>query len=101
MKYGINTLDDFDFSGKTTIARLDLNSPYDAQNKKLKDITRIKAAIPTIEEISNSGARLVLLTHQGGDLEYNNYISTELHSEVLSDLLDREVAIKLLLECCV
>lgn len=91
MKYGINTLDDFDFSGKTTIARLDLNSPYDAQNKKLKDITRIKAAIPTIEEISNSGARLVLLTHQGGDLEYNNYISTELHSEVLSGLLGREV----------
>ena len=41
MKYGINTLDDFDFKDKTVLCRLDLNSPYDSKNDCLKDITRI------------------------------------------------------------
>ena len=92
MKYGIKTLDDFDFKDKTVIARLDLNSPYDPESGKLKDTTRIKAAIPTIKELSGKGAKLVLLTHQGGDLEYHNYITTELHSKEISELLGKEVA---------
>ncbi len=91
MKDSINTLDDFNFKGKTTLLRLDLNSPYDNVNNKLKDITRIKAAIPTIEELYNKNAKLVLLTHQGGDLEYENYTSTKLHSLVISELLGKPV----------
>ena len=91
MKYGIKTLDDFSLKEKTVLARLDLNSPYDVKEGKLKDITRIKAAIPTITELSRAGAKLVLLTHQGGDLEYHNYISTRLHKNEISKLLDKEV----------
>jgi phosphoglycerate kinase len=91
MKYGIKTLDDFNFQGKTVFARLDLNSPYDPDSGKLKDTTRIEKAIPTIVELSQKGAKLVLLTHQGGDLEYHNYISTELHGQVISKLAGRPV----------
>jgi len=91
MKYGINTLDDFNFKGKTVIARLDLNSPYDSQNNKLADTTRITRAAPTIAELSKSRAKLVLCTHQGGDLEYHNYIPTKLHSQVIQDLISKEV----------
>lgn len=91
MKYGINTLDDFNFKSKVVLTRLDLNSPYDMENNKLKDITRIKAAVPTIKELSEAGAKVVLMSHQGGDLEYQNYISTEFHASVLSDLLGRKV----------
>lgn len=91
MKYGINTLDDFNFSGKTVLCRLDLNSPYDRENNILKDTTRIKAAIPTIKELQSKGAKLVILSHQGGDLEYQNYISTKLHSQVISSLLGKPV----------
>ena len=91
MKYGINTLDDFDFKSKAVLARLDLNSPYDRDSNRLKDITRIKAALPTIIELSETGARLVLMSHQGGDLEYHNYISNCLHAGVLSDLLGKKV----------
>jgi len=87
MKYGINTLDDFKFSGKTVICRLDLNSPYDKDKAVLKDTTRIEAAVPTIKELCSAGAKLVLLSHQGGDLEYGNYISTRLHSDVISKML--------------
>jgi phosphoglycerate kinase len=91
MKYGINTLDDFDFKDKTVICRLDLNSPYDKQNDRLKDITRIQAAIPTIKELSGKGAKLVLMSHQGGDLEYQNFVSTIYHAKVLSELTEKKV----------
>lgn len=91
MEYAINTLDDFDYKGKVTLCRLDLNSPYDKDNNVLKDTTRIEAAIPTIKELSGSGAKLVLLTHQGGDLEYQNYVSTKSHSAVISNLLGKSV----------
>lgn len=91
MKYGIKTLDDFDFSSKTVITRLDLNCPYDSGSSQLKDITRIKAAIPTIRELSEAGAKLVILAHQGGDLEYHNYISTEFHAVEISKLMDRDI----------
>lgn len=91
MKYDINTLDDFKFRGKTVICRLDLNSPYDKDKGILKDTTRIAAAIPTIKELSSAGAKLVILSHQGGDLEYGNYISTKLHSDVISDLIGKPV----------
>jgi phosphoglycerate kinase len=91
MKYGINTLDDFDFRSKVVICRLDLNSPYDRENDRLKDISRIRAAIPTIKELAEKGARLVILTHQGGDLEYHNYISTKHHANEMTKLLNRKV----------
>lgn len=91
MKYGINTLDDFEFSDKTVLCRLDLNCPYDKDKNTLKDITRIEAAVPTIEELSDSGAKLVILSHQGGDLEYQNFISTELHSKVVSALVKKPI----------
>jgi phosphoglycerate kinase len=91
MKYGIKTLDDFDFEDKTVIVRTDLNSPYDPEKDVLKDITRIEKAVPTISQLSEKKAKVVLLTHQGGDLEYHNFISTELHSHVLSDLTGKEI----------
>ena len=91
MKYGINTLDDFDFKSKTVLCRLDLNSPYNRQKNILKDITRIKAAIPTIAELSEAGAKLTLLTHQGSDLEYGNYVSTKLHSIAISEIIGKKV----------
>lgn len=91
MKYGINTLDDFDFKSKVVLCRLDLNSPYDRDNNKLADTNRIEKAIPTIEELSEAGAKLVLMSHQGSDLEYHNYISTKLHSGKLSELLGKKV----------
>ena len=91
MKYAINTLDDFDFKGKVILCRLDLNSPYDRESHRLSDTERIIAAIPTIKELSQKGARLVLLAHQGGDLEYHNFISTSYHAAILSNLLSRKV----------
>ncbi len=65
MKYGIHTLDDYDVRGKTVIMRIDINQPVDRAGGRLKDTTRIEASVPTIAELSDRGARLVLLAHQG------------------------------------
>lgn len=92
MRFGLCTLDDFDVSGKTVLCRVDLNQPVDRATGTLKDLTRIKACLPTIAELSAKKAKLVLLTHQGGDLEYKNYYTTEPHAGVLSELLGRPVA---------
>lgn len=91
MRFGIHTMDDFDFSGKTVLLRVDINQPVDRAADTLKDITRIEACIPTIRELSGKGAKLVVMGHQGSDIEYQNYISTQPHAEVISRLLGRKI----------
>ncbi|WKY45054.1 phosphoglycerate kinase [Eubacteriaceae bacterium ES2] len=91
MKYGINTLDDFQVSGKTVIVRVDINQPVDKEKNELKDITRIKACIKTLAELADKGAKVVVLAHQGSDIEYKNFYTTQPHAKVLAELLDREV----------
>lgn len=91
MRYGIYTLDDVDVSGKTVLCRIDINQPVDRSTRTLKSISRIRACVPTLQELSGKGAKLVLLAHQGSDIEYHNYYTTEPHAKVLSELLGREV----------
>ena len=91
MRFGINTLDDIDVKDKTVLCRIDINQPVDKSTGTLKDTTRIEACIPTIKELSAKGAKLVLLAHQGSDIEYNNFWTTEPHSKILSDLLGKNV----------
>ena len=91
MQYGIYTLDDVDVSGKTVLCRIDINQPVDRATGTLKSISRIRACVPTLQELSGKGAKLALLAHQGSDIEYHNYYTTEPHAKVLSELLGREV----------
>jgi phosphoglycerate kinase len=91
MRYGINTLDDLDVAGKVVLCRVDINAPLDRETGRLRDTTRLKGCAPTVRELAERGARLVLLAHQGGDLEYHNYASTEPHATVMSELVGRAV----------
>ncbi|GHV85007.1 phosphoglycerate kinase [Spirochaetia bacterium] len=91
MRFGINTLDDIEVNGKTVLCRVDINQPVDKAAGTLKDTTRIEACIPTLKELSGKGAKLVLLAHQGSDIEYKNFWTTEPHAKVLSGLLGKEV----------
>ena len=92
MKYGIHTLDDFAWAGKVVLCRVDINAPLDRETGALRDVTRLKGCAPTVRELAEAGARVVLLAHQGGDLEYHNYASTEPHAAVMSELTGRDVA---------
>ena len=91
MKYGIHTLDDFAWRGKVVLCRVDINAPLDKETGGLRDITRLKGCAPTVRELADAGARVVLLAHQGGDLEYHNYASTEPHAAVMSELTGRDI----------
>jgi len=91
MKHGMMTLDELEVRGRTVFCRVDINSPVDRKAGRLRDTTRLAGSAPTVKELSSQGARVVLLAHQGGDLEYHNYYSTSPHAEVLSDLIGRPV----------
>lgn len=60
---GFRTLDDVDVKSKRVLLRVDLNVPV--TNGKVTDTTRIERVVPTIEELSHKGARVILLAHFG------------------------------------
>ena len=91
MRFGIQTLDEFEVSGKTVLCRVDINQPVDREHDTLKSIARIRACVPTVKELSEKGAKVVLLAHQGSDIEYKNFYCTRPHAKVLTELLGREV----------
>lgn len=57
------TLDQADVKGKRVLVRLDLNVP--TENGKVTDVTRIERAAPTITELAQKGAKVILLSHFG------------------------------------
>ena len=91
MKFGIRSLDELDLKGKTVLCRVDMNQPVDKTTGKLKSTNRIRACAPTVKELSDKGAKVVLMAHQGSDIEYKNFYSTKPHRDVLSEILGREV----------
>ena len=58
------TLDDLgDVNGKVALVRVDLNLPM--QDGAVTDDTRIRAAMPTVLELADKGAKVLLLAHFG------------------------------------
>ncbi|MBN1889531.1 MAG: phosphoglycerate kinase [Thermoflexales bacterium] len=91
MEAGILTLDDFDYRDKTVILRLDINSPINPTTGGLADDNRIRKSIPTIRELVDAGARVVMLAHQGDTEDYQNLVSLAPHAERLGEYLERPV----------
>lgn len=57
------TLDDIDPSGKRVLLRADLNVPV--KDGRVTDATRIERLAPTIRELAERGARVVVMSHFG------------------------------------
>src|SRR5690349_5235780 len=57
------TIDSEPLSGKRVLVRVDLNVPM--KNGKVTDATRIERAAPTLSELAQKGARVVVLSHFG------------------------------------
>jgi len=80
----IPTLDDLPPCDKVLV-RIDVNSPIDPETGEILDTTRFKAHIPTIKELLDTSA-VVLLSHQGRPGE-PDFTHLERHAEVLSEIL--------------
>lgn len=60
----MKTINDFNFSGKKVLIRVDFNVPLDGEFN-ITDDTRIKAAVPTVQKILDEGGAVVLMSHLG------------------------------------
>ncbi|WP_248904030.1 phosphoglycerate kinase [Halocatena marina] len=86
----IRTLDDLDAEGTAVGVRVDINSPLSESGDGLADDARLRAHVGTLSELTERGARVALLAHQGrpaGDA----FSSLAAHAERLDDLLSAPV----------
>ncbi len=60
----MNTIDNFNFSGKKALIRVDFNVPLN-DKFEVTDDTRISASIPSIKKILNDGGAVILMSHLG------------------------------------
>lgn len=85
------TLDDVDVAGKRVLVRVDLNVPMDSG--RVTDTTRISRILPTINEISDKGGKVILLAHFGRPKgTVNPEMSLEPIVGTLSKILEKPVS---------
>jgi phosphoglycerate kinase len=86
----VRTLDDLDVDGKRVLVRVDFNVPLD-EDRQITDDARIRAALPTLRELRERGARLLLAAHLGRPKDREPEFSLRPAAERLSELLGTEV----------
>ena len=82
-----NNIDDFEVKNKVVLVRVDFNSEIDPQTKKVTSDVRIRAhAESTLTELTQRGAKTVVIAHQGrkGDPDFT---SLEEHTRILQNSL--------------
>ena len=88
----MHTLDDLpDLAGKRVLVRVDFNVPLDGAT--VTDDTRIRAALPTIEELRGKGASLVLVSHLGRPKDHEPEFSMKPAADRLGELLGAPVTL--------
>ena len=85
------TLDDLgDIKGKRVFVRVDLNVPM--ADGRVTDETRLRALLPTVSELADKGAKVLLLAHFGRPKgAKHSEMSVSMVLDALQDVLGREV----------
>lgn len=85
------TLDDLgDIKGRRVFVRVDLNVPM--ADGRVTDETRLRALLPTVSELADKGAKVLLLAHFGRPKgAKHSEMSVSMVLDALQDVLGREV----------
>ena len=86
----MKTINDFNFSGKKALIRVDFNVPFD-DNFQVTDDTRIQSAKSTIIKILEDGGSCILMSHLGRPKGVQNEFSLHHIIESLQDVLGVQV----------
>ena len=90
-KKTVANLSEADLAGKRVLVRADFNVPLD-DNLNITDDTRIRAALPTIQDLIKKSAKVILCSHMGrpkGQVKENMRLTPV--AKRLSELLGQEV----------
>jgi phosphoglycerate kinase len=89
-KKTVASLSAADISGKRALVRVDFNVPLDEQGN-ITDDTRIRAALPTIQDLTQKGAKVILTSHFGRPKGVDDKLRLTPVAKRLSELLGKEV----------
>jgi phosphoglycerate kinase len=89
-KKSLASLSAADISGKRALVRVDFNVPVDDQGS-ITDDTRIRAAVPTIQDLTKKGAKVILASHFGRPKGVDDKLRLTPVAKRLSELLGQEV----------
>ena len=90
MTKAFKTLDDLDdVAGKRVLVREDLNVPMEGDT--VSDDTRLRATLPTVTELADKGAVVLILAHFGRPKVPSPELSTAQLARPFSQVLGREV----------
>ncbi len=86
----IKTLNGIDFSGKTVLVRIDINTPIRVSTGELLDDRRFVSHKDTLTELIEKGAKIVILAHQGRPGEAD-FTTMEKHAIHLGEVINHPV----------
>lgn len=84
----IPSINDVDVRGRHVLLRVDINSPIDGNGRIIND-NRIQKSLPTIGDLSDRGARLSIIAHQGDTTDYSALIGLGEHAVRLASALGK------------
>ncbi len=89
-KKTVNDLSASDLQGKRVLVRADFNVPVDDQGN-ITDDTRVRAALPTIQNLTSKGAKVILCSHFGRPKGVDEKLRLTPVAKRLSEVLGQSV----------
>jgi phosphoglycerate kinase len=90
-KRTLANLSSADLANKSVLVRVDFNVPLDKATGAITDDTRIRAALPTIQDLVSKGAKVILVSHLGRPKGFEDASRMTPIAHRLSELLGQPV----------
>jgi len=84
------TMNDVNFENKRVFVRIDINCPVDKKTMAIQESDRLVQHAKTVRELSDKGAKVVVLGHQGRQGDYD-FLHLEQHARLLEKHVGKPV----------